>query len=229
MGSLNRPEASWRRIVAQARAAQPGPLLQVAVYEDVSGTAGGFVNYTTEVRWNNDLTDGIATVHQMVALTREAHMSIWDHLLRLDMMERLVVERFWVDDPVQHLLADPRRLQWTPHDDLHLRVVDPVAALSARRYAREDALVIEVRDSSCADIEGRYRVEGGLDSAYSQRTTADADLVMDAAALGSIYLGDVSVAALHTSGLVEENRVGAVQRASAMFAWHPRPHLTYMF
>jgi predicted acetyltransferase len=171
----------------------------------------------------------LATAHQMCALTQNAHIALWDHLVRLDMMEHLVFERFWVDDPVQHLLADPRRLQWTPHDDLHLRVVDPVAALTARRYAREDSVVIEVRDDACPDITGRYRVEGGLHDAHAERTTADADLVMDGAALGSIYLGDVSIAALHAAGVVEEIRAGAVQRGSAMFAWQPRPQLTYMF
>ncbi len=42
-------------------------------------------------------------------------------------------------------------------------------------------------------------------------------------------LGDVSVAALFAAGLVDEVTPGAVRRASAMFAWQPRPWLTYMF
>ena len=228
-GQVNRPLTSWQRVVEQAQGRQPGPILQVAIHEDERGVVDGFVSYTTENRWDDVLTDGVATASQLRALTRDAHVMLWDHLLRLDMMEHLVVERFWVDDPVQHLLADPRRLRHTPHDDLQVRIVDVVASLSARRYSREDTVVIEVRDDTCPDLEGRFRVEGGIEHAHAERTTADADVVMDGAALGAIYLGDTSVASLAAAGVVEERSAGAVRRASAMFAWQPRPHLTYMF
>jgi predicted acetyltransferase len=114
-------------------------------------------------------------------------------------------------------------------DDLHLRVVDAVAVLEARRYSREDALVIEVRDDACADVAGRYTVEGGLDGASAARTETSPDIVLDAAALGSLLLGEVSVVALHRAGIVEERRDGAVRRASAMFSWSPRPWLNHLF
>jgi arginine deiminase len=49
------------------------------------------------------------------------------------------------------------------------------------------------------------------------------------AALGSVMLGDVSVEALWRARLVEELTPGAVRRATAMFAWSPRPWLPDMF
>ena len=229
VGAINRPIARWQQSMEGAKTRSSGPIVQVAVHEDDSGTIDGFVNYTTENRWKEDLTDGVAVAMQMRALTRDAHLMLWDHLFRLDMMEHLEFNRFWVDDPVQHLIADPRRLRFEPKDDLHVRIVDVVAALSARRYSREESVVIEVRDPSCPDLEGRYRVDGGLEHAHVERTTDDTHVVMDGAALGAIYLGDTSVAALAAAGVAEEVRPGAVQRASAMFSWQPRPHLTYMF
>ena len=114
-------------------------------------------------------------------------------------------------------------------DDLYLRVADTVAVLGARRYSRDDTLVIEVSDDTCPDLAGRYRLEGGLDGASAAATDASPDMVLDGAALGSLLLGDVSVAALHRAGIVEEKREGAVRRASAMFGWSPRPWVNQQF
>jgi predicted acetyltransferase len=230
VGTITRSPAVWRRLVAIAvQQADSKGIAQVVVHEDGRGVVDGFVNYRQELRWRDEVADGVTSVDALCAITRDAHLALWQHVLALELSEHLVMERFWLDDPIQHVLADPRRLRVIPRDDLHLRVVDPVALLQARRYSREDVVVIEVRDDTCPDIAGRYRVEGGLDGASASRTDAAADLLLGAATLGSLTLGDVTVAALHAAGLVEELRPGAVRRASAMFAWSPRPHLTYMF
>lgn len=230
VGGISRAEAVWRRLLTtpDAEASDKG-IVQVVVHEDRHGIVDGFVNYRQEIRWRDDVADGIVHVLQLGALNRTAHVALWLHLLQLDLCAHLVTDRYWLDDPIQHLLRDPRRLRVVPNDDLHLRVVDVVALLQARRYSREDGLVIEVRDDTCPDIAGHYRLEGGIGGAVASRTDAAADIVLDAPSLGSIMLGDVSVAALFAAGLVHEATPGAVRRASAMFAWQPRPWLTYLF
>lgn len=230
VGAITRPEARWRLHMASAddHASAQG-IVQVVVHEDSAGVADGFVNYRQEIRWRDEVADGIVRVLQFCALNRVAHLALWQHLLALDLCEHLEMDRFWLDDPIQRLLVDPRRLRVLPHDDLHLRVVDVLATLQARRYSREDALVLEVRDGTCPDIAGRYRIEGGMQGAAAARTDGSADIVLDAPSLGSLILGDVSAAALFAAGLVDEVTPGAVRRASAMFAWQPRPWLTYMF
>jgi predicted acetyltransferase len=230
VGRITRPEAVWRRLLTtpDTEASEKG-IVQVVVHEDAGGTVDGFANYRQEIRWRDDVADGIVHVLQLNTLSRTAHVALWQHLLNLDLCEHLGTDRFWLDDPIQHLLRDPRRLRVVSNDDLHLRVVDVVAMLQARRYSREDTLVIEVRDDTCPDIAGRYRLEGGITAAAAARTDAAADIAVDAPSLGSIMLGDVSVAALFAAGLVDEVTPGAVRRAGAMFAWQPRPLLTYMF
>jgi predicted acetyltransferase len=230
VGGIRRSEKHWRRIAARVArpAGQVGPM-QVVVHEDSSGRVDGFVMYRLELRWQDELADGIVHVRELTALNRDAHVALWQHVLAMDLVEHLRMERFWPDDPIQHLLADPRRLRLRVRDDLHLRVVDVTAMLEARRYSREDTVVIEVRDERCPDVAGRYRLEGGLDAATAAKTDAAPDLVLDAASLGSVLLGDTSVAALGRAGLVEEMRPGAVRRASAMFSWSPRPWLNHMF
>jgi predicted acetyltransferase len=230
VGGINRSEPSWRRLAAAGAKPRGGSSpLQVAVHVDSAGVIDGFVNYRTEPRWPDEIADGIVHVRELTALNLHAHVALWQHVLRMDLMGHLRAERYWLDDPIKHLLLDGRRLKVTPHDELHLRVADVVAMLQARRYSREDSLVIEVRDAAAADIEGRYRVEGGLRDAAAARTDDAADIVLDAPSLGSVMLGDVSVAALHRAGLISEARDGAVRRASAMFSWSPRAWLNYMF
>ncbi|HWF56885.1 MAG TPA: GNAT family N-acetyltransferase [Candidatus Dormibacteraeota bacterium] len=230
VGGIRRSENHWRRLAASV--ARPrdgmGPM-QVVLHEDGSGQVDGFSLYRLEMRWPDELADGIVHVHALTGLNCAAHVALWQHVLGLDLIEHLQMERFWPDDPIQHLLADPRRLRIRVRDDLHLRVVDVVAMLQSRRYSREDSVVIEVRDQACPDVAGRYRVEGGLEGAAAAKTDAAADIVLDNASLGSVMLGDSSVAALHRAGLVEETRPGAVRRASAMFSWSPRPWLNHMF
>jgi predicted acetyltransferase len=230
VGGITRAQAFWRRLLTtpDAEASEKG-IVQVVAHEDAGGSVDGFVNYRQEIRWRDGVADGVVHVLQFNALNRTAHVALWQHLLQLDLCEHLETDRYWLDDPIQHLLRDPRRLRVALSDDLHLRVVDVVAMLQARRYSREDTLVIEVRDDTCPDIAGRYRLEGGIDGAAASATDAAADIVVDAPSLGSIMLGDVSVAALFAAGLVDEVTPGAVRRASAMFAWQPRPWLTYMF
>ncbi|HSP65759.1 MAG TPA: GNAT family N-acetyltransferase [Candidatus Deferrimicrobium sp.] len=229
-GRILRSENQWRVVVA--RNAQPDGRIApmaVALHEDSAGVVDGFVNYRLELRWKEGLADGIVHVNELTALSLDAHLALWQHVLTMDLVEHVQMWRFGLDDPIRHLLTDPRRLRVSVRDDLHLRVVDVVALLRARHYSRDDALVIEVRDESCVDVAGRYRVEGGLDGATASRTDAAADIALDAAGLGSVLLGDVSVASLHRAGIVDELRDGAVRRASAMFSWSPRPWVNFLF
>lgn len=229
-GRILRAEKQWRVMVA--RNAEPdGQIapMAVALHEDSTGVVDGFVNYRLELRWNEGLADGVVHVNELTALNLDAHLALWQHVLSMDLVEHVQMWRFGLDDPIRHLLADPRRLRVSVRDDLHLRVADVVAVLQARRYSRDDALTIEVRDDACADVAGRYRVEGGLDGATASRTDAAADIALDAAGLGSVLLGDVSVAALERAGIVQELSDGAVRRASAMFGWSPRPWVNFLF
>jgi predicted acetyltransferase len=225
-----RSDAHWRRFAAtEAKPrGETGPA-QLVVHAGSGGDVDGFVIYRVEERWTDHLADGVVHVKKLTALNLDAHLALWQHVLTMDLAEHLCMERFWPDDPIQHLLADPRRLRTATRDDLHLRVVDVAAMLQARRYSCEGSIVIEVSDAACTDIAGRYRLDGGRDVAAASRTEEPAGLLLDAASLASAFLGDTSIAALHRAGLVEELRPGAVATATAMFTWSPRPWLSHMF
>ena len=68
-----------------------------------------------------------------------------------------------LDEPLQHLVDEPRRLGLTVADALWIRIVDLPRALSARRYATDVDVVLEVTDPLIPANTGRWRLTGGPD------------------------------------------------------------------
>jgi predicted acetyltransferase len=67
---------------------------------------------------------------------------------------------------------------------------------------------------------GRWRLRGSPMSATCRSTVDDADISCDVRALGAAYLGAAPLVALAATGQVSEHTPGALERASAAFAWH---------
>ncbi|HEV7450369.1 MAG TPA: sterol carrier protein domain-containing protein [Pseudonocardiaceae bacterium] len=68
------------------------------------------------------------------------------------------------------------------------------------------------------DLAGsRFALDEAPDGASCVRTTASADLTLEAAALGSVYFGGYGVRMLAAAGLGDEHSTSAVTRADAMF------------
>ena len=86
-------------------------------------------------------------------------------------------------------------------------------------------MVLEVEDEFCGWNRGRFRVEAG----GSAPTRDPADLALDGGALGAAYLGGISLDSLWRAGRVRECRPGGVKRADMLFAWSPRPWLSWSY
>ncbi len=230
-GMVSRPAIAHRRVYRDAAKEKQGagPVAFVA-HRDADGEIDGVVAYRFKVAFDTgELYEGELRVVELLAATEEASAALWRFCLDHDLVRRVVFPGAPVDDAVADRLADPRRWIVRPRDDLHLRPVDVAVLLAARRYAREDALVIEVHDPLFERLGGCFRVEGGLDGASCQRVSTQPDIVLGTAALGSLLLGDAPAERLHRAGLIEERTTGAVRRATAMFAWSPLPWASYMF
>jgi predicted acetyltransferase len=216
-GMLSRSEAWWevRRLRDWERdRASKGLLQRVAI--EIEGRPEAYALYRTLHQWDAaNLPCGALTVVEAVGATPIATRLVWRYLLEVDLMERIEAPLLPVDHPLQHLLVEPRRLRATVGDALWVRLVDVEAALSARSYAAEGAVTFEVEDASCPWNAGRYRLDGGAGRAA--RTDAPAEIRLDVAALGSAYLGGVSLRQLADAGRIEERAPGAVDRADALF------------
>ena len=94
-----------------------------------------------------------------------------------------------------------------------MRLIDVGAALSARGYATDESVVIEVADEFCPWNAGRWRIARG----GTERTRGEPDLACDVASLGCVYLGGFTFAQLERAMRMKELRPGAIARADAMF------------
>ncbi|GAA1232614.1 GNAT family N-acetyltransferase [Kitasatospora nipponensis] len=166
--------------------------LQCVLAEDrAGGGLLGYARYAVRVEWQHAGAAGAVRVREVTAADPRAHAALWAFLLDLDLTDTVRAENLPVDDPLLHLVSDPRRLRPHLHDALFVRLVEVGDALSSRRYAAPLDVVLEVTDAFCPWNAGRWhlRSAGRELGALCEPTEAPADLALDVRELGSAYLG----------------------------------------
>lgn len=226
-GEVSRSPGWWARRMADREDQHQGAGPRfAAVWEGAGGEdLAGYATYRVRPRWADGLAGHVLEVEDLVAVTPEAHAGLWQFCLGVDLVRVVRAENVPLGEPLRWLLRDPRRLRVTASKDfLWVRVLDVEAALSARSYGSDASLVIEVSDRTGA-AAGRYRLTGGgVGAAACHRTDRAADLALDVAELGAVYLGGVRFSTLAGAGLVAELGPGALARADALFASTPVPY-----
>ncbi len=179
----------------------------------------GYVSWKATGEWS--LTEELSqvSVRDLTATTDDAYLAIWHYLLGIDVIDQIHLHTRPVDEPLHWLLEDGRAMRQTHRTDwLWLRILDLPAALTARHYAVDGSLVLDVVDPDGAGFAaGRYQLDGGLDGAQCRPTTKTADLRIHQRALAAAYLGEFSLAAQRTTGMIDELTPGAMARFDAMF------------
>jgi predicted acetyltransferase len=200
-----------------------GPKRYVVLETD--GQPEGYAIYRHKPKWDQGVSESEIEVVEAMALDGRPTGELWRYLLDIDWAARVRAQLLPIDHPLVQLLAKPRRMRFRVGDGLWARLVDVGEALSARRYAADGAVVIEVVDAFCPWNEGRWRLADGR----AKRTTTSPQLRCDVSALGAIYLGGFGFSELVRGGRVEELRRGAAARADAMFRWNRAPWCPEIF
>jgi predicted acetyltransferase len=180
---------------------------------ELDGDAAGYALYRIHTKFESGAAAGHVDVIEAVADGPVATRELWRVLLDMDWKATLKAYLLPIDHPLLHQLRYPRRMQLRVGDGLWVRLVDVGAALSARAYADEDPVVLEVEDPFLPENAGRWRIAGGA----ADRTDEAPDLAMDVGELGAAYLGGFTFGELVRSGLVREAREGGAARADAVF------------
>jgi len=226
-GAIDRDGHWWRRNTGALR--YPGddyPSPYFVVYRDAEGVPQGLAAYKVTDTWRAKLPEAVAEVLKLTAATPAAERALWRFLVAIDWVARVRSGHRAPDDLLPLLFPDPRAARITSHADfLWLRPLDVPRMLAARTYGSEGALVLELRDEA-GYADGRFRLDAGPDGAECTRTRDEPDLAMDAAELGTLYLGDESAVRLAALGRVEERRTGAAAAADTLLrtsrrAWCP--------
>ena len=179
---------------------------------EIDGRAEGYAAYRVKSNWDASVPAGEVRVREALATSPRATRALWQFLFNIDLATRVRTHISDAAAPLALMVTDVRRLRLTFGDGLWLRFVDVEAALRARSFAGDDAVVIDVRDELCPRNAGRWRV-----GEVTERTDDAAELALDVADLAGAYLGGFSFARLAAAARVEERAAGAIDRADALF------------
>ena len=218
-GEISRPERFWDidfGILRFPSWTGPKPAFSV-VARDPAGLVTGVARYRYEDKWEYRQPRGHVTAQLFLTGDPAAELLLWHHLLSLDLTASVRVEDRPADELLPLLLIDARHAQPSDRADfLWVRPLDVAGMLAARSYLVPGQVVLEVVDAAGL-AGGRFALDGGPDGASCVPTTASADLTLNAAALGSVYLGGYGMRTLAAAGLIDEHSTSAVAKADAMF------------
>jgi predicted acetyltransferase len=224
-GTLARDGRWWRRALSDEPGERDGASARrYLLHTEPDGTVSGSATYRVKDRWTDWAeTDAALLVTDLRADRPSACAALWRFLLSLDLVRTVHFERGPADEPLRHLVTEPRALHLRTVDALWVRLVDVDRALAARRYPMPIDMVLEVRDPFCPWNDGRFWLRGHPAGAFCSRTDGDPDLVIGIEALSAAYLGGISLGSLHAAGRVTEVSPGAVTLASTAFSWPVAP------
>ena len=134
-----------------------GGFMQCAVLE-TGGKPAAYALYRINSVFERGVQTGNIFVVEAMGDTPEATNAIWRFLLDIDWLARVKAHLLPLDHPLLLSLADPRRLNFLVREGLWIRPIDVGAAFSARGYATDDAIVVDVADEFCPWNAGRWRI-----------------------------------------------------------------------
>jgi predicted acetyltransferase len=216
-GAFSRNDGWWRaEFIHDPERWRRGGGPAFFLLHETDGVADAYARYRLHGDWDERGPKGAIDVSEAIALNPTAERELWAYLFSVDLSAKTRAFNVPVDWGMRFMLSEPRRLGMTIGDAVWLRIVDLPAALERRGYAGRDRLTLEIRDAFCPWNDGRWQLDASPDSTTVTRTEADPDLRLEAADLGSTYLGGVSLAELVLADRVEECTPGAVARGDAL-------------
>ncbi|TQF04703.1 GNAT family N-acetyltransferase [Kitasatospora acidiphila] len=211
-GAIGRDEAFWRE--ATGTIEMPGPERKepfAVVHRDAGGTVTGLLVYSVTDQWDGPNPDCVLTVHDFLALDTVTAVALWRYACSMDWVRSVSIASLAPDDPLPLLLNNPRAARPHPEqwDHTWLRVLDVPAAFGARTYAGPGRVVLDVTDRQ-GYASGRWLLQADVTGAgTAEPTSEEPDLAIDAAVLGSLYLGAESATRLAAAAQLTELRPGA--------------------
>ncbi|MFI1989770.1 GNAT family N-acetyltransferase [Actinoplanes sp. NPDC020271] len=226
VGWSERDDRWWRFVLTDAKDDRDGATKRYAVVHDGPSGPTGYALWRVKHAWSHHGPDAEVQVREVVAADPGTYQALWRFLLGIDLSRRVTFTMGAVDEPLPHLIDEPRRLGLSLTDSLFVRLVDVPAALAARRYRAPVDVVLEVEDPILPANAGRWRLTGGPDGAACVRTGDPADLTATVTDLGAAYLGGTSLSTLTAAGRV---RLLTGNDPSLAFGWHRAPSATEVF
>ncbi|MEZ4502551.1 MAG: GNAT family N-acetyltransferase [Dehalococcoidia bacterium] len=213
-GLIHRGRAMWDAGPLQDPPA--GHRRTVLAYEE-GGEAQGYVVYHhgPGLERSGPEANQYLRVMDLFGLTPAAHQALWSILGNYDSVGEIRWDNAPADDPLPHMLVEPRMLQASTRGGIMARLVTVEAALTQRGYDRAGELRFELVDPFCEWNAGRWCLEASPEGASMRRIDGEAvDLRLTADTLASMAVGFLPASRASAAGLLED-----VANASVLERW----------
>ncbi|MGI9597990.1 MAG: GNAT family N-acetyltransferase [Acidimicrobiales bacterium] len=179
----------------------------------------GYAIWEVQPDWNHGHPAHVLTVKDLIAVTPEAHLALWNILLSVDLVGPIrTIRSVAADDALPYLLTDQRALRTVEANDfLWLKVADAARCFEPRSFRTDDRLVVGIVDDElpASGAEPAAPVEViSLGRGGSFQTDDPYDIIAARSALGPLLLG-VSAAELE-AGRRLRAKTDILERADAM-------------
>ena len=164
-------------------------------------------------------------VAEMAWLTPSAYRAIVTFLSRFDLIKKITFDKVPPDDPLPHLLLEPKRLQiGAPSSGILARLVDVASALPLRPYGAEGTLTFEIVDDLCEWNRGTWRLEADKDGSRVTRDGAAPELTMPVSTLAMLVFGRISATEAARMGRLQVHDAAALPRWDAVMRTERAPY-----
>ncbi len=227
IGYVHRGRAMWEAgVLAPAPA---GGNVSTLIYQEAGEPLGYLVYCAEPIGGEPGFARLQITVRDLIWLTPAAYHAAWNHFQPMDLVDRIVWGRVPADDPLPHLLLEPRKLSTTTRDGIMTRIVDVEAALPQRHYATEGTLTFELLDELCPWNGGRWKLQtSGVETAVA-RTDDSAQVSMPVSTLSTLVFGQLSASEAARMGRLDVLDQQALPQWDAVMRTMYRPACADIF
>lgn len=229
-GPVHRNEVWWGHSVLthwEPASGSRAPSEAVVWHNDRGEDEGYLVYYAQPMPRTGRFVPWELEVRDFVALSGDAYLGLWRHLLSHDIATRLTVH-MPPDDPFPDLVEDPRKIEVIRGEGPMLRVVDVERALGMRPYAgtRPVSFSMGITDTTAPWNDGVWRIEAGegqtrvepFGSAQDRLQEGQADVELSAGTLAPLYTGYMRPEVAASVGLLKVNRAEVIEEMAQAFA-----------
>ncbi|PKB65593.1 MAG: hypothetical protein BZY82_07930 [SAR202 cluster bacterium Io17-Chloro-G3] len=203
--------------------------LSTLVYQEAGKPLGYLIYSVDPIAGEPGFARLQVTVRDLVWLSPSMYQAAWQHLRNLDLADMIVWGHVPEDDPLPHILAEPRMLNVAVRDGIMGRIVDVEAALPLRPYAAEGTLVFDLQDDLCTWNTGRWKMQTtGLETTIT-RTKEQPELSLPVTTLAALTFGYFNATQAARMGKLDTYENDALIRWDAVMRTSYRPACSDIF
>jgi predicted acetyltransferase len=168
-------------------------------------------------------------IHDLAWVTPQAYRAIWECFANMDLVRNITWGRVPTDDPLPHILLEPRKLGSVNGDGLLARFVDVARAIPMRPYREEASLTFELIDDFCSWNAGKWKLEVSPTGADMKPTDESPQLTMPVSTLAMLMFGQISATEASRMARLDVHEDGSLNAWDRVMRTPYRPFCADMF